>query len=498
MTTIITVHGTNAGDPADRGDQWWQVGSDFQQKLQLLVAQPINFVPFHWSGANSENDRREASRKLLGLMSKRGKAGEEVGVIGHSHGGSVLAETLRVSRLPRYPFGLSPHKTKENLDQLAFWATVGTPFINYKKLSGIRLSIMENIEGVRPVLSFLILNALIIFSSFVLIPLYIWLAFEKERTGGLALLPLDTLPLNWWFTATFIIAFVASAAFIFGTMTRKAKFSFRRATQNNKIKYLDGIRSAFQSNWISIWDKSDEAINALLVAHTAKTKLTPEKIGSGAFSLMLGLVFATLVFLGMQLLHAYYIKVEMPAFSESHMWFDSMKKYFEFGVGNNLASGAVFLGYAFLGAILLRPVGKILSKTISDKADSVISGLVRDKTLGTDIPGLNAPVVATGPVEFDQAWAALPEDVSKAIHDYSNQFAADLLARARTALGFVHSGLASEEILRQASESITWRELIHTAYFDVDEFIKLLAYASHNTARWRRPTYSFPIPILRR
>ena len=40
MATIITVHGTNAGDESDTGDQWWQQGSEFQGKLSEYVEAP--------------------------------------------------------------------------------------------------------------------------------------------------------------------------------------------------------------------------------------------------------------------------------------------------------------------------------------------------------------------------------------------------------------------------------------------------------------------------
>jgi hypothetical protein len=33
MTKIIAVHGTNAGDPNDEGEHWWQRNSPFQKRL---------------------------------------------------------------------------------------------------------------------------------------------------------------------------------------------------------------------------------------------------------------------------------------------------------------------------------------------------------------------------------------------------------------------------------------------------------------------------------
>ena len=75
---VILVHGTGAGDPADRGDKWWQLGSTFAQRLAEALSAATVEKPFHWSGANSEQARRAAANALLSRLAEYEHAGESV------------------------------------------------------------------------------------------------------------------------------------------------------------------------------------------------------------------------------------------------------------------------------------------------------------------------------------------------------------------------------------------------------------------------------------
>ncbi len=124
MVRVYTVHGTNAGAPEDRGDQWWQRGSFFQDRLQAYIAERLDFHPFHWSGANSEMARRDAGGDLLKEI--RGEAEPPI-VIGHSHGGSVAIHALYLA---------AARKARKGAGDSAAGAmrallTVGTPMIRY-------------------------------------------------------------------------------------------------------------------------------------------------------------------------------------------------------------------------------------------------------------------------------------------------------------------------------------------------------------------------------
>src|SRR5262249_56268557 len=73
---VIFVHGTGAADLADRGEKWWQIGSTFERALSAAVSGKA-FVdrPFHWSGHNSERERRAAGKALLARLTELDQTG---------------------------------------------------------------------------------------------------------------------------------------------------------------------------------------------------------------------------------------------------------------------------------------------------------------------------------------------------------------------------------------------------------------------------------------
>ena len=135
MATVVTVHGTfvhtagtagalNIGEPSEA--QWWQPGSELDADLKALAVgadgRPIEIEPFTWSSLNSEIDRRAAGSQLLERLRALDARGEPYCVVGHSHGGSVIASALIESVARNRP-----------LTHLKRWVTVGTPFVGMRK-----------------------------------------------------------------------------------------------------------------------------------------------------------------------------------------------------------------------------------------------------------------------------------------------------------------------------------------------------------------------------
>ncbi|MEO1701120.1 MAG: hypothetical protein AAFR71_03635 [Pseudomonadota bacterium] len=140
---IITVHGTFAADPQhkDKGKRWWQRGSDFSKAAcAKLGVPPSNYIPFHWSGANSERGRRQAGRDLFKLLStpELNNGEEKISIVSHSHGGNVVGHCFR--------YAARKNKPLRNVED---WVSVGTPFIrqsssllNYYNLGFITLPLI--------------------------------------------------------------------------------------------------------------------------------------------------------------------------------------------------------------------------------------------------------------------------------------------------------------------------------------------------------------------
>lgn len=147
-TTVFTVHGTNDGAPGDDGPQWWQRGSPFAQRLRALAAEQgeeIDYRPFHWDGANSDVSRRRAAGRLRSLLRRALGRDAFATVIGHSHGGNVIAFALEDAELAR-----------AQSDGRLNVVSVGTPFLPARR----RLIADLNTIAVRSVVA---LSSLILF-----------------------------------------------------------------------------------------------------------------------------------------------------------------------------------------------------------------------------------------------------------------------------------------------------------------------------------------------
>ena len=140
-TVLITVHGTNDADPADLGDRWWQMGSEFL--VALLEAYPApqpRVRPFHWSGENSDHDRLSGAKALASVIKAESQAGARVQIVAHSHGGNVVMEAL--GRL----------KSTASIDQIV---SFGTPFFERKlKLLPLLINVFKLLLGVLSVAVF--------------------------------------------------------------------------------------------------------------------------------------------------------------------------------------------------------------------------------------------------------------------------------------------------------------------------------------------------------
>ena len=483
MTTIITVHGTNAGDPSDHGEQWWQKGSEFQERLSQLVESengPLVFKPFHWSGGNSELERRNAARSLLKFVSRVDRQGKPFSIIGHSHGGSVTYEMLRASQLRRLRmFG----RLKDKFENLASWMTIGTPFINYKKLSTIQAEFysISAYWWTGPILLFL-------FASYSMMGIGV-ASLEEELANIGAQSDRVVHIRNWLF-----VFFAALTIPLFFLASKRVLRDKLRLTQTHGRKSIYGLRQKYEGHWTGLFHNSDEAINALRIANTAETKIAPANFGAGITALLLTISLAALGFgwtilTPIETLERVY-RIEGPLsdaevaqrlFTYLALW---LRYTWEgiFFTDNNIVNtyfSVWALAFSFSAVVIIHtvmtPVANFIARPISRGVNSSIAKLARSKAFGVDLTGLSHPKVSTKPTDFEKDSARLPESLEKEIDQFVAKYAEQLVQRARTAMGLVQTGMSNEQILRELSDTVTWKELIHTAYFDVDGFIKLVA-----------------------
>ncbi|MBI1391722.1 MAG: hypothetical protein GC152_03170 [Alphaproteobacteria bacterium] len=291
MTKIITVHGTNASDDSDVGEQWWQRGSQFQERLAELIETDdgaLEVDPFHWSGKNSEKERREAGNELRRKLIAAEREGAPYAVIGHSHGGSVLNHSL-----------FSVYAKKLKLPNMKAWMTVGTPFIHLRRTGfGFQnFTVMGNV----------VLIAIISYVALALVGGIDLADFFESRGRDAFFGGRVEEGQEWEYRDRFREAMEGEAiirtvlvSLLVAAMSGSVIWGYTaRARKRGAERHIARFWGRFGRSWISLRHKSDEAITGLKAARKAEVKLIPyptaRRIATSMLIIMsaLGLAFVS-------------------------------------------------------------------------------------------------------------------------------------------------------------------------------------------------------------
>ncbi len=247
--------GTGAGDAVDRGVKWWQVGSKFSDLfLQSLDGLTVFDQPFHWSGLNSESERRNAGKALLARLREVEAAGVTYHLVGHSHGGSVIWHALVGSAAENRP-----------LSGLRSWATVGTPFLKF--------------VAVRP-------DPWRWIAAIVLLGLAAWLFTLAPRSDWLP--AIQTL---WNDAAYRSLAFVglffgATAALCLWAVFRIGFLAVLHLFDRREHAAEMRAASWYSERWLALWHPLDEPTNSLAGTLGAAPLITPRVARDGIFGVI--------------------------------------------------------------------------------------------------------------------------------------------------------------------------------------------------------------------
>ena len=485
MTKVITVHGTNDGSPHDAGSQWWQNDSSFQKKLKSLVVGSngsVEIIPFHWSGDNSEIARRRAAAKLLKLVDSLRKNGDEVTIIGHSHGGSVAYEMIKLGQI-RNQKRLGLFDKKSNFDP-PHVISVGTPFISYDSISYFRQLIRAAIAMMQP-LSFLLWLP-ILFG----VALYLSIKSGAFQQHILPLIGADLV--SFYYTSHAILLLALVLAIIWQSAGRWSE-PIRLSKTNLKGRFdTEHFKKISQEKWLALWHSDDEAVNALTLAQGSQIKLAPKDFGANAINFFIAipiLALAFLWFLGFATSGVFdSVESELTsAFAAPSTANDTpeniraLQELLLFNLNAPFSAGfmTVFLWIAAFSVIAstTKPLAKLLGRIPSKLANNAITNLGRRRSFGMDVMGLKKPRLTSQPPDFSYAFEPLPDEIAAPISDLVSKRASELVEKGRMALGLVHAGADISNILEDIVGSVTWDELIHTAYFETDKFTKFVAIA---------------------
>ena len=460
-TRLITVHGTGAGDSTAAGDRWWQLGSAFLEGLRKrldLDPSKVEISPFQWEeGPNSELARRQAGERLCNELVAADAAGEDYCLIAHSHGGTVVYNALLRCIAQGLP-----------LERLKCWCTVGTPFLDYRK----NTFLFQRLDGLG-----LTLYATGLGSIF------------------LSLLTWVNLGLGWPFLALDISeeALADNGRFlepmgwsllVLGALCLAGLFLYERRKRSwYTPKQKRQVASEYSDRWLGLWHLEDEAISALSNIQRvsapiiSKTFLRPFVAGA-----QLAAVIVPALYLAYDLLvkgGSILVGESRTLLEGTDMTTETMDSIVAGLVGGNAVSILLLLFLIWLATLLLKLLAHLLGSPLAWSLNRLIWLSVRRRAWGDDLVKEDVGAIAAHPPEFGGRFDSLPEPVAEPLRKHSEKHAIVALHKVREVLGMTRDSPTTGDLRAQLSENLQWQELIHTAYFDVPEFIDLVALGLH-------------------
>ncbi|WP_333794393.1 hypothetical protein [Hyphomicrobium sp.] len=595
MATVVTVHGTfaNTGGTAEAlniaeaDPQWWQLQSEFDADLKALVGSadggPVTLAPFSWSSLNSELDRRAAGSELLKMLRRLDEQGEPYCVVGHSHGGSVVASALIESAAKKKP-----------LRHLKRWITVGTPFVGMRKerflftrltlarkvvfVASFMLFMMflfyvgaEVIDGPRRFASERFFTALLFSGTMMSLPMaffYIvfryldrrellgygrgaiararehyadkWLPLvhkDDEAVQGLRYLPkidlrffekdfaastltkasIIALPLLYLFAVTSPPVMLAISDFLQTRVYGVQEFAGDEAAVTRSREELRTLGQRLRE----AREEADSEGLEPLVAEDARRRVGEIRRELAAKRRQLDEAFPRFAdaeraqrFKRRFLMRDRKLCEGGRLCGGGHDYALNSKLLFHV-VTDELSAAVVdeeFLGGVFGGVlrlivpIVLVPVvfalialgtlaviqyiAALLSALLSRLLNWLTLAEVKRSTFGNDTEGEIVVGADYAPSWLDPVTCLLPAEVSDAITDHSNAMAAQSLSKFRNAISTFAFSEGEAEKGGLISNYLSWKELVHTCYFDVPAFRKIVALAV-SEAEGFAPTSAF-------
>ncbi|WP_201841425.1 hypothetical protein [Microvirga zambiensis] len=479
------VHGTGATGP-EKGSSWWQRGSFFEEDLSALVdadGTGLKFEHIIWDGYNSEMSRFAASEALRNRLLTLERQDENYCLLGHSHGGSVVASAL-----------LNASKQGHPLRHLRRWITVGTPYIETRR----QFALFSRLKPWARAGYLLFLFTAITWTSFAISLLFSELdnpAFDRMVLfGGPSLL-----------AVLYLILLLSQP--------KKVKlYGFKLPPE---------AAQTLLGKWFPLYHLDDEALNALHLVRSAKISLFDTNFAVPALSFM-SLISVPILMYALSQWTVYedfaaqvgtWVSLaptpkaqlgRLEAFARENLSVIAyptihilhMLEWVGISPNNQAAQSRMVLGFAlfagtlgglfglWLASILINLLVVVLAQYISSALSWLLNRMthtrIRTISLGGDALGEEVIAADSAPGWVGGRGKPLPEDLANEISHLSDAAAAEALKRIRTQIATL--ALAGDGNMLNF---LTWRELVHTSYFYVPGFRKLIAYIISQSTGFR-------------
>ncbi|TWU30866.1 esterase/lipase family protein [Novipirellula artificiosorum] len=444
---VILVHGTFASSADDRGRGWWQVGSSAYTALAKRLPPNISLASegsvFRWSGDNTERARSKAAAQLLKFVEPMEQAGRPYHLIGHSHGGSVIWNALRLATT-----------RKKSLHNLRSWSTVGTPFMHHRSRSPWG-----------PVsVAYMILAALLLYpaaKTFLTLASMPYHAATGQMDDGLFITADEGVGM---------VTAIARAPILKGM--ELLGVAFTPTEKGIRLGHFD--------------PESNQSMASFLFFSVEGWVILGAIVLFGYIMLLLGSFFLRPVTEGLRI--AWERRLEQRAFDEYRqrwlgIWteddeaINGLRATMDLSVsfvGNLVVRERIFLSdlISLPSRPLYRLFAPIYNHMIRPTLDSMIRQIVVKAAQGNDRPAANVVAVSPHPVLSPPAPSAppLPDELRLQIRDRADAHANDLGPKLRVLLA--QSSLTAG--LEGFGQTLSGRELVHTSYFDHAEVVDLL------------------------
>lgn len=442
---VLLIHGTFSGDDADQGTRWWQRNSEAYRRLRETLPSSVSTADdwpiFHWgAGPNSERARSSAALRLLEQVERFEERGQPYHLIGHSHGGSVIWETLRRAVLLRENMRVDEtRRARLRLPHLRSWTTIGTPFMQFEeapipfrdRIPGGNLSrrfeywVATRATWLNPkwqapliVIVLTIVAFLLLLCPFVAIPILDNKFNLPEEVLGYLIIGAVFYEFFVLVGSVFLTALIAAGA------ERQQFLREKRAGRQAMVE--------FGPRWLGLYSTADEAINSLRATPTLALKVAHP------------LVLSERVFYSDQILGP-----ARPLF-----WL------------HNLMFNWIFVPLT----------NRFISNQLSRFAQ------------GNDRPGTIVGSVTTSPVADYAEIPPLPDELTRKLVAQADTAVEGQLPRVRVLLGQV-AQIGLHNLTAEAAGALGDDGLVHCLYYRDDDILKLIC---HNICCASDPSIKWP------
>lgn len=137
----------------------------------------------------------------------------------------------------------------------------------------------------------------------------------------------------------------------------------------------------------------------------------------------------------------------------------------------------VLLAFSLVAVVVTKQLAKLFSGKLSRVLNKLTWNQLRRAALGNDTLGELSLGASDAPLWINANFKPLPRDLAEEISACADQAASQALTKFRDVLHVLATKDGQPGGLDWCADYLTWNELIHTCYFNVERFGKLVAYS---------------------